>query len=87
MLFTSECPGMMILREPKVLMRGTQGAEQGELLDLQSSGPHQKPVLLQKGNRGLSGRAASTRTKYGVSANAKGTAKNAAKNNSIAEEG
>lgn len=48
-------------------------------------GPHQKPVLLQKGSRGPSGRAASTRTRYGVSASAKGEAKNAAKNVSIAE--
>lgn len=44
-------------------------------------------MLLQKGNRGLSGRAASTRTRYGDSASAKGAAKNAAKNVSIAEEG
>lgn len=75
----------MMGREPKAVMRGTQGTEQGALLDMKSGGPHQKPVLLQKGNRGLSGRAASTRTKYGVSASAKGAAKNAAKNDSIAE--
>lgn len=86
MLFTSECPGVMD-REPKAVMRGTQRTEQGALLDLISGEPHQKPVLLQKGNRGLSGRAASTRTRYGVSASAKGAAKNAAKNVSIAEEG
>lgn len=77
----------MMGREPKAVMRGTQGTKQGALLDLKSGGPHQKPVLLQKGNRGLSGRAASTRTKYGVSASAKDATKNAAKNDSIAKAG
>lgn len=76
-------------REPKAVMRGTQGTEQRALLDLTRvcGGPHQKPVLLQKGSRGLSGRAASTRTRYGVSASARGEAKNAAKNISKAEAG
>lgn len=56
-------------------------------MGLTSGGPHQKPVLLQKGNRGLSGRAASTSTRYGVSARAKGAAKKATENVSIAEAG
>lgn len=79
----------MMGREPKGLMRETQRMEQEAFLDLARArgGPHQKPVLLQKGNRGLSGRAASTRTRYGVSATAKGAAKNAARNASIAEVG
>lgn len=66
---------------PEDRARGAPG------LDKSCGGPHQKPVLLQKGSRGLSGRAASTRTRYGVSASAKGEAKNAAKNASIAEAG
>lgn len=48
---------------------------------------HQKPVLLQKGSRGLRGRAASTRTRYGVSASTIGAARNTPRNVSVAETG
>lgn len=39
---------------------------------------HQKPVLLQKGRRGRSARAASTSTRCGASARARGAASSAA---------
>lgn len=47
------------------------------------SGPHQKPVLLQKGRRGRSARARSTRTRYPVSAGStRYAAKSAARSDS-----